>query len=159
MYGTAVDAVQQAALDQLRPFAGVGLPLVAVLANPYGLLAPLGPSDMTFSLFGTTDVVQISVGPGAPDPPDGRRVAMGRGALVELDDAGNPFNPHPYLSAVVVVHGRTNAQDFVDAELARRRPKRELCTREERLAHIFANYEALNAAERGGRDPQQSRGP
>jgi hypothetical protein len=126
---------------------------VAVLANPYGLLPPLGASDITFSLFGIEDVVQMSVGPGAPDPPELRRVAMGPGALVEIDESDNPFNPHPCLSAVIVVHERTNPQDFVDAELARRRPGRELGTREERVAHIAANYEALNTAEREGRIP------
>jgi hypothetical protein len=153
VFGSAANAVQNAALEQLRPFAGVGLSLVVVLANPYGLIVPLGPSDMTMSLFGTTDTVQLRVGPGSPEPPVVRRVASGRGGLVDFDAAGGAFNPHPYLSAVVVVHSRTQAQDFVDAELARRRPERDLETHEERVEHMVANMEALNEAEREGRIP------
>jgi len=70
------------------------------------------------SLFGKTDAVQMPLaGPAIP-----RRVSMGIGALARDDAAGNRYNPHPHLSAVVVVHARTNEQDFVEGEVAAMRP-------------------------------------
>jgi hypothetical protein len=106
VFGTAADAVQAAALEQLRPFADTGLSLVVVLANPHQRFVPLGADDMAKSLFGTTDVIQV--------PATGlaitRRVSMGTGALAMVDGSGNVTNPHPYLSAVVVIHARENAR-------------------------------------------------
>jgi hypothetical protein len=154
LYGEAADAVQEACV-QLRPFAGVGLPLVAVLVNPHGCIVDLSPRGLTFALFGTTQAVVIPVGPGGQTGA-ASVIATGRGAL-HLDRASEPRNPHPYLAAVVVVHARSNAQDFIDAELARRaartHPPRN---REERVARAVANLEALNAAERAGRFPPGS---
>ena len=152
LYGEAADAIQSAALEQLRPFSGVGLPLVAVLANPHNQYVALGPDGLTYSMFGTTDAVQIPVGPDGPAG-DARLVALGAGALRAGDGSGAVYNPHPSLSAVVVVHARTNAQDFIDAELARRRPAKPLTTRQERSHHIITNAEALAAADREGRIP------
>jgi hypothetical protein len=149
VFGTAADAVQAAALEQLRPFKDVGLPLVAVLANPYHRVVPLGADDMAKSLFGTTEVIQMSV----PGPDIVRRVSKGTGALAAVNASGNLYNSHSYLSAVVVVHARENARDFVDREVAARRPTEPLRSPAARHAHAVSTLKALNAAKREGRVP------
>jgi hypothetical protein len=137
------------AAQQLAPLEGVGLPLIAVLANSQRLFVPLGSNEMAMSLFGKNDVVQVPIGgPGIP-----RRVSMGDGALARDDAAGNRYNPHPYLSAVVVVHARTNEQDFVDGEVAAMRPPEPARTEVARQAQARSMLEALNAAERDRRFP------
>ena len=149
IFGTLADAVQAAALEQLRPFKDVGVPLVVVLANPHHKHVPLGADDMTRSLFGTTDSIVVPVGGG---PGDARRVSSGVGALCVVDAAGQLANPHPYLSAVVVVHARSNARDFVDQEFAARRPEEPL-SQDARREHAIESLRAVNAAEREGLIP------
>jgi hypothetical protein len=149
VFGTAADAVQAAAREQLRPFADVGLPLIAVLSNPHHRFVPLSADDMAKSLFGTTDMLQTP----RHGPAILRRVATGTGALVVVDRSGNLTNPHPYLSAVVVVHARENARDFIDREVAARRPAEPLKSSAARHAHATSTLEAINAAEREGRVP------
>lgn len=148
IFGTLADAVQAAAREQLRPFKDVGLPLVVALANPHHKHVPLGADDMTRSLFGTTDSIVVPVGGG---PSAARRVSSGVGALSVPTPAG-PANPHPYLSAVVVVHARSNERDFVDREFAARRPVGQPSPAERRERAI-ESLEAVNAAEREGRIP------
>jgi hypothetical protein len=152
LYGEAADAIQ-AACHQLRPFETVGVPLVAVLANPHGRIVDLGLRGMTFSLFGTTDAVQIPVAP-AGRAGNAELIATGAGALYALDPTGRGYNPHPYLSAIAVVHARTNAQDYIDADAARRRPARPPRTFVAANKHAAARLEALNAAERDGQIPE-----
>jgi hypothetical protein len=110
MYQTAADAVQDAA-DQLKPFADVGLPLVAVVANTSQRAVPLGVPEIAATLF---DVM-----PAKGAPVDSASWAVG--ALVDRDASENAFNPHPHLAAVVVVHARSEEQDFVDDAFAARR--------------------------------------
>lgn len=62
VHQTAADAVQAAAGEQLRPFAGVGMPLVVVLANPHHCVVPLDRDDMARSLFDITDQMQVGTG-------------------------------------------------------------------------------------------------
>jgi hypothetical protein len=50
MYQSAADAAQDAA-KQLKPFVGVGLPLVAVVANTSQRAVPLGVRDIAATLF------------------------------------------------------------------------------------------------------------
>ena len=154
VFGTAADAVQSAALEQLRPFAGVGLPLVVVLANPHGVMVPLAPRELVMSLLGTTEVAVVPVAPDAPaGPPAVERALTGRGALVARDANGVVHNPHPYLSAVVVVRERAEAQDFTEAELARLGPDQPPETAEDRQALMVMMIEALEQAEAEGRIP------
>lgn len=137
------------AAQQLASLKGVGLPLVAVIANPKNLFVPLGANELTMSLFGKTDAVQMPLaGPAIP-----RRVSMGIGALARDDAAGNRYNPHPHLSAVVVVHARTNEQDFVEGEVAAMRPPEPARTEVARQTQARFMLKALNAAERDGRVP------
>jgi hypothetical protein len=49
-------------------------------------------------------------------------VIFGRATLAATDADGSLHNPHPYLSAVVVVHERTHERDFVDRQAAAMRP-------------------------------------
>ena len=148
IFGTLADAVQAAALEQLRPFKDIGLPLIVFLANPHHKHVPLGPDDMTRSLFGTTDSIVVPVGGG---PSSARRVSSGVGALSVPTPAG-PANPHPYLSAVVVVHARSNERDFVDSEFAARKPVGQ-ASPAERRERVIESLQAVNAAEREGRIP------
>jgi hypothetical protein len=137
------------AAEQLAPFSSTGLPLVAVLANPRHLFVPLGADDMTRTLFGTSDTIQIAArGPAIP-----RRVSSGTGALARRDPGGELYNPYPHLSAVVVVHARTNEQDFVEQELAAARSPEEALTEAARRAKATSMLQALNAANRDGRVP------
>jgi hypothetical protein len=149
LYGEAADAIQAASL-QLRPFADVGRPLVAVLANPHGCIVDLGPRGLTFSMFGATDAVRIPVGP-TGRAGNTELIATGAGALYATNAAGRGYNPHPYLSAVAVAHARTEALDFIDAEVARRRPARPPRTWRTANKHAAARLRALNEAEREGR--------
>src|ERR1700689_905763 len=145
VHQTAADAVQAAAGEQLRPFAGVGLPPVLVLANPYHRLLPPDRHAMTLSLFDTTDELQAG--------PDGlvRRISVG--ALSATGADGSPHNPHPYLSAVVVVHERTHERDFVDKQAAAMRPPVPPRTEPERHAQATAMLEAMNRSLREAHVP------
>lgn len=147
VHQTAADAVQAAAGEQLRPFAGVELPLVVVLANPYHRVVPLDRDDMARSLFGTTD--QVQAGPGGLV----RRVSVGVGALAATGADGSLHNPHPYLSAVLVVHERTHEQDFVDQQAVAMRPPAPPRTEPERREQATAMLEAMNRSLREGHVP------
>jgi hypothetical protein len=114
MYQTAADTIQEAA-KQLEPFAGVGIPLVAVVANTGHRAVPLGVGDMTATLF--------DVRPAKKAPTDSASWPVG--ALVERDASGSAFNPHPHLAAVVVVHARSDERDFVDDVFAAHRGSSE----------------------------------
>jgi hypothetical protein len=72
--------------------------------------------------------------------------------LVTVDDSGQATNPHPYLSAVVVVHARSKARDFVDSEFAARRPQ-EPAPQHVGRERVIESLRAVNAAEREGRIP------
>src|ERR1700727_2259212 len=112
MHKSAADAVQDASREQLRPFADVGLPLVVVVANPLHCFVPLGREDIARSLFYFRTSKQTLAGS------DGLVRPIDVGALAEADENGVIFNPHPHLSAVVVLHERTREQDFFDDERA-----------------------------------------
>jgi hypothetical protein len=138
------------AAAQLEPFKGVGLSLVAVLANPRHLFVPLGADAMTLSLFGTTSVVTLpSTGPATPS-----RALLGNGALAREDEVGNRYNPHPHLSAVVVVHTRTNEQDFAYEQAAAMRAADAPRTFEEANVYARELLDVLNATKRAGRTPK-----
>jgi hypothetical protein len=121
LYSPAGDAVRDAAREQLRPFAGIGLPLVVVLANPHGKMVAMAPEAMPMSLFGITETVLIDFGPGAPPPTNARLVLGGRGALVDDRPAFRADYPHPYLSAVVVLHARREPDHYLDMLVAQQR--------------------------------------
>lgn len=67
--------------------------------------------------------VRISIGPGGlandPDEP-AQLVADGYGAFISDTETGL-VNYHPHVSAVVVVHERTNKQDWIEATIANER--------------------------------------
>lgn len=66
---------------------------------------------------------------------------------------GAIHNPHPYLSAVVVVHDRTFERDFVEHEVAAMCSPEPPRTEHERRAQATALLEALNRARPEGRVP------
>lgn len=155
LYSPAGDAVRDAAREQLRPFAGVGLPLVVVLANPHGKLVALAPETMPMSLFGNTETVLIDVGPGAPPrpPTNARLILGGRGALVDDRPAFRAHYPHPYLSAVVVLHARREADDYLDTLLTHQRRTRPPRSHQDHLDNGAAVLDAFTEADQAGLVP------
>ena len=131
VFGTLADAVRSAAWEQLAPFAASGLPLVAVIGNPYGVVAPTDPVGVAASLLGLDE----------------------RSALVARSETGATQYMHPYLSAVLVVHQRAHASDFRQRLLRRIRAGRPLTTAEERQAVMAEMLDALDVAEDQGEVP------
>jgi hypothetical protein len=153
LYGSASDAVRDAAREQLRPFGGVGVPLVVVLANPHGKLVALAPETMPMSLFGVREMVLIDVGPGEVPPPNARLILGGRGALVDDRPAFRAEYPHPYLSAVVVLHARRESDDYLDTLLAQQRRSRPPHSHQDNLENGAAVLDAFAEADRAGLVP------
>jgi hypothetical protein len=153
LYASVSDAVRDAAREQLRPFADIGLPLVVVLANPHGKMVALTPETMPMSLFGITETILIDVGPGAPPPTNARLILGGRGALVDDRPEFRAEYPHPYLSAVVVLHARRKADDYLDMLLAQQRRTRPPHSHEDNLENGAAVLEVFAEADQAGLVP------
>lgn len=153
LYSPAGRAVRDAARERLRPFADVGLPLAVVLANPYGKMVALAPETMPMSLFGITETVLIDVGPSAPPPANARLILGGRGALVDDRPAFRALHPHPYLSAIVVLHARHAADDYLDTLLTQQRRTRPPRSHQDNLDNGAAVLEAFAEADQAGLVP------
>ncbi len=153
LYSSAGDAVRQAAGEQLRPFADVGLPLVVVLANPHGKVVALAPNTMPMSLFGITETVVFDVGPGAPTSMNPRFILSGPGALVDERPAFRAKQPHPYLSAVVVLHARREADTYFEDMRAQQRRARPPRSDEEAIENDLIALDAFDHADQEGRVP------
>jgi hypothetical protein len=98
--GTIQRAIRDAAERQLAPFAGVGIPLVAVLTNPR-------EADVSFD---REDVISAVLGP-VEYPVDPHTLELmqptyaGGGVVLTRDANGTWSNPVPHLSAVVTLYG------------------------------------------------------
>lgn len=125
-----------------------------MLANPYDKIVALGPEAMSTSLFGITETVLIDVGPGDPPPPTNARLILGgRGALVDDRPAFRAEHPHPYLSAVVVLRARREADDYLDMLRAQQRRRRPPHSDEDNLENVAAVVEAFAEADQAGLVP------
>jgi hypothetical protein len=153
LHASVSDAVRDAAREQLRPFADIGLPLVVVLANPHGKMVALAPGTMPMSLFGITETVFIDVGPGAPPPANAQLILGGRGALIDERPAFRAQHPHPYLSAIVVLHARREADDYLDMLLAQQRRTRPPHSHQDNLDNGADVLEAFAEADQAGLVP------
>ncbi|MGZ6576338.1 MAG: hypothetical protein ACXVHJ_35780, partial [Solirubrobacteraceae bacterium] len=106
--------------EQLRPLAGVGVPLLIVLANALGKLVPLDDFHVQSAMWGNPGFAfPIDTTTGGP--------AEGRKPYFRLEDYGvfaSPLfddhkvvgwrNRHPHVTAVVVVHERpTGAKRYL----------------------------------------------
>lgn len=93
------------AAEQLKPLDGRGLPLVVVIGNPNGMPIPLSPDDLIWALYGDPVwKIPIDVGTGGP----AGETEFG------ADRNGQIRNLHQYLSAVLVLRHRENAQDWAN---------------------------------------------
>jgi hypothetical protein len=98
------------AAEQLKPLAGSGRPLVVVLANPNGVPVPFSSHEVVWALYGDP-VWRITINGDTGEP-------VGK-AEYGVDRNGQIRNRHQYLSAIVALRHRTNAQDWSDALWAR----------------------------------------
>jgi hypothetical protein len=110
---TALRPVRRAvsyAARQLKPLAGRELPLVVVLGNPSGMPVPFSADEIIWALYGDP-VWKITI-----DEETGTPVGE---TEYGADRNGQICNRHQYLSAVVALRHRTEAQDWSDALWAR----------------------------------------
>jgi hypothetical protein len=86
--------IRQAA-TQLKPLADSGMPLVVVIANPYGARVLTEPRHVICAMYGDLAVgLPVNPAVGAADAD---------AAVYVADRNGKLTNDHPYISAVVVV--------------------------------------------------------
>jgi hypothetical protein len=93
------------AAEQLKPLAGSDWPLVVVLANPLGQPVQFSTREIIWSLFGDP-IIQIPL-----RVEDG---GSGGDAVQTVGRNGQIRLQHQYLSAIVALRHRTNAQDWAD---------------------------------------------
>ncbi len=96
------------AVKQLRPYRNRPEPLIVCLANPRHLMVASESSDeMIAAMYGERAVsVPIST-PENPEPIDEPEWFFGRNGAFG-------GNLHPYISAVMTLHERTNRQDAIE---------------------------------------------
>jgi hypothetical protein len=118
VFGPVRSAMTSAAREQLLPFAGLGVPLVVVLANPHGADVSLDDEHVSLAIMGNLKV-RIKVGPNLPPADeDAEWIADGYGAFISVLDDGRLENRNPHVSAVVVVHERDHRSDWIERVLA-----------------------------------------
>jgi hypothetical protein len=100
-FGTIQAAVRYAAEQQLAPFAGLRVPLVAALTNPLQADVSFDPDDVVSALLGP---VRYRVDDADSDDPP-QAIFTGGGAVLKSDDARGWVNRVPHLSAVVTLYG------------------------------------------------------
>jgi hypothetical protein len=122
-FGPIRSKVTQAAREQLAPFAGLGVPLVVVLANPLNADVHLDPYSVVHALLGNPKA-SLEVGPEGLTAAPVTEIAEDYGALISIQPDGATVNHHPFVSAVVAVgqwpptgvvsegsHGRADVYD------------------------------------------------
>jgi hypothetical protein len=102
--------------EQLRPFAPLGLPLVAVLANPLDADVDLDYEHVAHAILGNPKL-RLTIGHQRPPDTDESIWAADYGAFCSMTPEGRWVNHSPHVSAVVVVHERTHEQDWSDRTL------------------------------------------
>ena len=101
------------AARRLLPFAGLGVPLVVVLANPVF-------SDVTLDYFTVAPAIlgndqqTFFVGPNAPLGQEGVATVGGHGTFRFERADGSVKNLHPHVSAVVVVPNEPDRVEVYD---------------------------------------------
>ena len=150
VYGRARLALVDKA-RQLEPFADLGVPLVVVLSNPLGAFVPLDEHHMISVIFGNPKwTVPIDTGTGGATGP-GQFIVEDYGAFVSLaeEHGGARFiRRNTHVSAVVVLHQRTEEQDFID-EVMSRHPSAD-DSFEAAATAALAGIEEVEAARRSG---------
>lgn len=136
-----IGAVKEAA-DQLRPLQDTDYPLVVVLANPKNVDVSLEVSDVVHALYGDPSS-RFMIDTATGRPVGDVEFFAGRN--------GRLRNFHQYISAVVVLRHRTNAQDWADegaAELLEGRAEPRTLDEATELATQFLES-SVEAEDRG----------
>jgi hypothetical protein len=141
-------AIERAA-RQLKPLAGRGLPLVVVLANPKGMPVAFTSDEIIWALYGNP-VWRMAI--------DRDTGASAGPTEYGVDRDGQIRNQHQYLSAVVALRHRTEAQDWTDALWARLKEEHAPFNPvgdPDRAAHVAAlALEDTHRAEEAGEIPE-----
>jgi hypothetical protein len=147
VYGSIRRQMTQPAREQLKAFAGLGVPLVVVLTNPLGADVQLDFFHVAHAILGNPKYT-VPVGPeGAVG--EGRMIAEDYGAFISSAPNGAStklVNHHPHVSAVVVIHERELAADWRQSVFAQQPKITAGAGREERVAHMNRLLEALEQA-------------
>jgi hypothetical protein len=137
---------------QLRPFAGMGLPLVIVLANPLNADVTLDPHHMVAAMFGNPAVsIPIDLRTGASVPSSEPALTMQDYGVFRSPQHGPDgsvtwFDRHPHVSAVAVVNERAHADDWRESIIARHRtPDADLPVAREALLRALNEIDARTA--------------
>jgi hypothetical protein len=117
VFGAVRRAMTGTAREQLLPFAGLGVPLVIVLANPHGADVSLDDEHVALAIMGNPKF-RIAVGPNAPPDAEGEYIAADYGAFISVLKDGSVENRNPHVSAVVVVHERDHGRDWIGRVVA-----------------------------------------
>jgi hypothetical protein len=141
---------------QLEPFAESGIPLVIVLSNPQHVFVGLDDHHVIAAMFGNPKVsIPVdTTGRGVPPGP-ATHLAEDYGAFVSLqrgEDGERFVARHPHVSGVVIVHERTNEQDFIDEVMARH-PSEEPGSTVAAAAAAIAGVKEVNELRDAGRVP------
>lgn len=141
-YG-AVRRQVHAAARQMRDLADRGLPLVAVLANPQGMVVPLDVDAVISALYGNPQIVM--------------RIDRVTGAAIDepqyvAGPDGEIRNDHRYLSAVLLLRHGDLRRDWIE-DLAAREEHRARKTYEEAAIRSLELAELVRAAEERGEVP------
>ena len=94
------------AATQLKPLADSGWPLVVVLANPQGHPVQFSTREIIWALYGDP-VIEIPIRTETGSLAGEAQHTVGRNGRIRFR--------HQYLSAIVALRHRTNAQDWADA--------------------------------------------
>lgn len=152
VFGSIRRQITQPAREQLKAFAGLGVPLVVVLTNPLGADVQLDFFHVAHAILGNPTYT-VPIGPeGAVG--EGRMIAENYGAFVSTGPEGAPtklVNHHPHVSAVVVIHERELAADWRQGVFAQEPKLSPDAGRDARIARANRLIEAL---ERAGDPPE-----
>jgi hypothetical protein len=146
--------------EQLRPLAGMGVPLVIVLVNALGKLVSLDDFHIQAAMWGNPGFA-FTIDPASGGLTEGgqpylRMEDYGVFASPILDDGKTVVwrNQHPHITAVLVVHERLYSADWREEILARyRAPNRSID------AAMVSTLEALReveARQQRGEEPKGS---
>jgi hypothetical protein len=102
-FGTVRDAISKAAA-QLKPYRDRGDALVVVLANPNGADVSLSPEDVMAAMYGNPGV-RITFNKATGETVDESSILQRDGTLSAK---------HAYVSAVVALYQRSEADDYLD---------------------------------------------
>ena len=156
VYGGLRSGIREKA-EQLRPFAGLRVPLVVVLANPLGADVMLDSHHVSAAMFGNPSFrfqVDSTTGGLAADTAMHMMLedyGVFRSPVMDGAQIGGWENRFPYVSAVAVVHERLNSTDWREETIKRIPVADQSLDAASRAA--FRALKEVNAAVDAGEEP------